>query len=1053
MGTNSSTGEDRRSKDQEKIPRSDKHVEITKDLAEQKIKHAKFQKSHRKPKEIRKRFDEDIEVCAVDQIEEENGLVIIPILKSVEDLGSDYEIFKLQLCHSFNLYKNYCHSKVHLLGLYGLEEDCRNGIRSYLSREDLPEFKIHEGIIFAYDREQNKGILSVITTKEEYFTPPITLSNKFIAVLRIVADVCNNMIACISNQQLVNWYFSERPNELHPYIPQSNFGEQTKIHIIRIDKSEVVEHKIANKRHLKNIVGIINDENFFGIADIGEISITESALSIINEIFTEFIKEIREEKLFKASPIRLKIISMLDKIEESLSLTLSGKVGFADNLSNLIENRISSLKTMSEENRLIIIKLLKDTLGSKEYEDIENVIIQCESYETILDIYTDNDTQNPSITMKAHKNAVEKLKGLDNERDIKIKELNYNEETLLDTYARSQNRVMSNISIYKINKVSKKWKIERDKMKIQINLEGKYYRLAQLIKLHDNYMFAVFSSVRENSSAIYKCRLHEIEYIDTYFCKVSDPSSYFASGSTLNSYFLVLNNNKEIRTGSVNDNSDFMQAKKLQIFSKYISVITSIHYMEKSKRLIMLNQDGEPFVSELKGSITTTQIKIPKKTSDSKNTFEPLKSKCGQKYLEVKCTQDEKAIIFLTEKNIEILDVNYSFLIEIPLNISCKFNTSMLDISFLLISYLQDDIKAFEVTIPQTKSTAVSIKAQMETIRGNPIADMWHLSITKFGSPILKTYVGFYHPQISEEDMEKVKYYFRKVRKLYNSYKFSGIFNDLSMLEVSKSRLSRSINQICMKVPLHIAIIENSNLVPLRNGVNRFSEFMNDCKNENFANRCKEYIKFSQLEDILEQMTNVKVISIIGKQSGGKSYLLNKIFCTLFNVTAQRCTQGLWMSLSEIDGHSFLILDCEGLFTPDRSVQDEMKLCLFLTAVSDVMIINTDLANNRAIFELFSKLSLGIDRLKGENLFKGIIDFAIRDVADNQAESALEEINNFITKLRDQGHDNTFVELFQGSIEKHAYHFFENRLFDEETICRRNEIISNIPVRWERDRN
>lgn len=43
----------------------------------------------------------------------------------------------------------------------------------------------------------------------------------------------------------------------------------------------------------------------------------------------------------------------------------------------------------------------------------------------------------------------------------------------------------------------------------------------------------------------------------------------------------------------------------------------------------------------------------------------------------------------------------------------------------------------------------------------------------------------------------------------------------------------------------------------------------------------------------------------------------------------------------------FIVLDCEGLFSARRNEQEEMKLCLALSAVSDILILNQDLSFNR----------------------------------------------------------------------------------------------------------
>ena len=81
---------------------------------------------------------------------------------------------------------------------------------------------------------------------------------------------------------------------------------------------------------------------------------------------------------------------------------------------------------------------------------------------------------------------------------------------------------------------------------------------------------------------------------------------------------------------------------------------------------------------------------------------------------------------------------------------------------------------------------------------------------------------------------------------------------------------------------------------------------------------------------LIRKAAPISVISIVGKQSGGKSYVMNRLFGTRFNVAASRCTDGIWMSIVEIDSKEngsgndldtkiFVVLDCEGLFSIRRS--------------------------------------------------------------------------------------------------------------------------------------
>lgn len=125
---------------------------------------------------------------------------------------------------------------------------------------------------------------------------------------------------------------------------------------------------------------------------------------------------------------------------------------------------------------------------------------------------------------------------------------------------------------------------------------------------------------------------------------------------------------------------------------------------------------------------------------------------------------------------------------------------------------------------------------------------------------------------------------------------------------------------------------------------------------------------------------------------------MNRFFGTRFNVAATRCTDGIWMSIVEIYNEDksqiFVILDCEGLFSARRNEAEEMKLCLALSAVSDIMILNQDLSFNRYLNTLFNNFTKCIGRIKGKKLFKGCLMMLIRDVKSEEAEMAYQELQS-----------------------------------------------------------
>ena len=101
------------------------------------------------------------------------------------------------------------------------------------------------------------------------------------------------------------------------------------------------------------------------------------------------------------------------------------------------------------------------------------------------------------------------------------------------------------------------------------------------------------------------------------------------------------------------------------------------------------------------------------------------------------------------------------------------------------------------------------------------------------------------------------------------------------------------------------------------------------------------------------------------------------------------------MSIGKLEDTNAIVFDCEGLFTIERSTQEEIKLCLFLSSLSDLIILNSDLASGKHIKSLFDEFASGVDRLKGKKLFKGVLDITYRDIPNNQDSGARIEFNSF----------------------------------------------------------
>ena len=108
---------------------------------------------------------------------------------------------------------------------------------------------------------------------------------------------------------------------------------------------------------------------------------------------------------------------------------------------------------------------------------------------------------------------------------------------------------------------------------------------------------------------------------------------------------------------------------------------------------------------------------------------------------------------------------------------------------------------------------------------------------------------------------------------------------------------------------------------------------------------------FDQLDEVYPNK-KLFVLSILGIQSSGKSTLLNTMFGLQFNVSAGRCTRGVFIRILQIDKSLENDLDCdfivvvdtEGIRAPEllneEFEQHDNELATFVIGLADITIIN-----------------------------------------------------------------------------------------------------------------
>ena len=210
-------------------------------------------------------------------------------------------------------------------------------------------------------------------------------------------------------------------------------------------------------------------------------------------------------------------------------------------------------------------------------------------------------------------------------------------------------------------------------------------------------------------------------------------------------------------------------------------------------------------------------------------------------------------------------------------------------------------------------------------------------------------------------------------------------------------------------------------LVPIqlcRAEQNQLTLFSNGLKKEATLSvptvfQLQETIQFGLYEAILDWWTGpVKVISSMGKQSTGKSYMLNHLTGSLFDISGDRCTDGVWLTVRLAKDCLYVVLDFEGLGSLERSEQEDMFLSVMNAAISGLTLFKTEFRVDQDTRNMLSRFRDGVDLIKGDTrLLRGwfyinIKDVDKRDIKDLQAhfrtklqDICKEDENNFLTKM------------------------------------------------------
>ncbi|XP_056097692.1 up-regulator of cell proliferation-like [Rhinichthys klamathensis goyatoka] len=171
---------------------------------------------------------------------------------------------------------------------------------------------------------------------------------------------------------------------------------------------------------------------------------------------------------------------------------------------------------------------------------------------------------------------------------------------------------------------------------------------------------------------------------------------------------------------------------------------------------------------------------------------------------------------------------------------------------------------------------------------------------------------------------------------------------------------------------------------------------------------------FSELNTRVESKNRIKVLTVLGVQSSGKSTLLNTMFGVQFAVSSGRCTRGAFMQLikvaddrqAELKCDYIVIIDTEGLKSPelaqlDNSYEHDNELATLVVGLSDVTIVNIAMENSTEMKDILQIIVHAFLRMK-EIGKKHTCLFVHQNVADVSAHDSNMRDRKFLLEQLDE---------------------------------------------------
>ncbi|XP_041432295.1 interferon-induced very large GTPase 1 isoform X2 [Xenopus laevis] len=201
----------------------------------------------------------------------------------------------------------------------------------------------------------------------------------------------------------------------------------------------------------------------------------------------------------------------------------------------------------------------------------------------------------------------------------------------------------------------------------------------------------------------------------------------------------------------------------------------------------------------------------------------------------------------------------------------------------------------------------------------------------------------------------------------------------------------------------------------------------------------------SELDTKTGGKCRMRVITVLGVQSTGKSTLLNTMFGLQFPVASGRCTRGAFMTLikvqnafqMELNCEFILVIDTEGLKSPELasledSYEHDNEMATLVVGLSDITIINMAMENTAEMKDILQLVIHAFLRMKQIGK-KHNCQFVHQNVSDVSAHEKnlrdrqkllqqLDKMTEVAAKMEKKNHIKMFSDIIDYNLEEHTWY-------------------------------